>query len=41
MARVNQTEVKRWPMVADPKQLGEQLRKFFARATIYPAYEAG
>jgi len=41
VARVKQTEVKRWTMPAEPAKLGEQLRKFFAGATLYTAYEAG
>jgi transposase len=41
VARANQTEVKRWTMAAEPRQLGEQLHKFFAGATIHTVYEAG
>lgn len=41
VVRANQTEVKRWTMAAEPEQLGQQLRKFFAGAIIHTAYEAG
>lgn len=41
VARVNQTEVKRWTTAAEPEKLGQQLRQFFPGAEIHSAYEAG
>ena len=32
VARVNQTEAKRWTTAAEPEKLGQQLRKFFPEA---------
>ena len=41
VARVDNEVVKRWTTVASPQGLAEQLLKYFERAKIYTAYEAG
>ena len=41
VARVDNEVAKKWTTVASPQGLAEQLLKYFERAQIYTAYEAG
>lgn len=41
VARVDQTVVKKWTTAASPRELSQQLIKYFDGATIHSVYEAG
>ncbi|WP_250122214.1 IS110 family transposase [Chroococcidiopsis sp. CCMEE 29] len=41
VARVDKEVIKKWTTVASPKELSQQLQKYFSGATIHSVYEAG